>query len=406
MNRKTTVFFLPLRFPSYDAFVTETEKKGQWERTEEERIRPRYLFHYASRIGTDRRLFSSFSFRELSALGLFEYSDYLKEDSAAELTELRLSCFSTGIGFLEFWVDCSRLSLDEMANFAYAFKKVYKKSAAGKSVLQLARLLIGERSAQLFFADSAEFKYECICYHFIQTEQGALTEPELKKYLTLLKRNYKTSFAAPPADSEYDTFYSPYSYDHWAGSPEGLVNIAYLTGEKETDYFIENFKPGHQSVDYYFMFLLLLNQRYSAIEYIDEIARGDTECQGEMEALNRRIVTLKSVFSFTVISGDHIFQNLYSRMCRVMDVERLLEDIRDNENQMEIVRNARAEKVDRLSNRFLFGLSLLSLFSALVDAAGYFDRFEALRPFATWLGLGCTLAVVVICLIWLFRKKR
>ena len=114
---------------------------------------------------------------------------------------------------------------------------------------------------------------------------------------------------------------------------------------------------------------MLLNQRLSAIQYIDEISRLSDAGQKAIERLNVRVVRLKTVFSFAVISNDHIFQNVYSRMYKILDIDRLLEDIRDNEAQMEILRNASAARADKLSNKFLGGISFLALFSALIDAS-------------------------------------
>lgn len=406
MRRSTTVFFVPIWFDEYTPFAADVERMNRWDVIPAEEVAPRYLLNYASRIATDKSLFSSYRLRDADSLPIYMYGDELGEDVVPEITEVRLSCFFTGVGFLEFRVVHDGLSLDGIADFSYLFKKASKKNGDSPSLCEVAKTLVPDGSAKLFFTDSAPFKYECICYHFIHSDLNELSYDDLQTYLTLLKRNYNTSFYAHPADSEYDMFYSPYPYDHWAGSPEGLVNISFDTGDDATDYYLRNYKPGHLSVDYYFMFLLLLNQRFSAIQYILKIAEGDNCSHKDMDKLNRRIVRLKTVFSFTVISGDHIFQNVYSRMYRIMDIDRLLEDIRDNENQMEIIQNAGAARADRLSSRFLFGISLLSLFSALIDASSYFDRFERLQPFATALGLACTALVTVICCVWIIGNRK
>jgi hypothetical protein len=49
---------------------------------------------------------------------------------------------------------------------------------------------------------------------------------------------------------------------------------------------------------------------------------------------------------------------------------------------------------EKMTSRFLFGLSILSFFSVLVDAAGYFDRINALQKISTPLSLVCLLSIL------------
>ena len=58
-----------------------------------------------------------------------------------------------------------------------------------------------------------------------------------------------------------------------------------------------------------------------------------------------------------------------------------------------------------MTSRFLFGLSLLSLFSVLVDAAGYFDRISILAKIATPLSFGCMLSIIVFYFVWWLRYR-
>jgi hypothetical protein len=125
-----------------------------------------------------------------------------------------------------------------------------------------------------------------------------------------------------------------------------------------------------------------------------------------MEKINQRIVKLKTVFSFRIISDDLIFQNVYAKMYKVLDIDCLLEDIRDNENQRELLMNINSAKTEKRSSQFLMGISLLSLFSALIDASSYFDRISFLRPVATYLGALSTVLVVLFCFVWLSKNRR
>lgn len=126
----------------------------------------------------------------------------------------------------------------------------------------------------------------------------------------------------------------------------------------------------------------------------------------EIEKLNRHIVQLKAVFSFNVISDDKIFQNVYSRMCHILEIEHLLADLIDNEGQMQVLQNAAVAKSEKLSSGLLTGLSLLSLFSALIDASSYFDRFRPIESISTTLSLFCVTAILILSIIWLIRRNK
>jgi hypothetical protein len=53
----------------------------------------------------------------------------------------------------------------------------------------------------------------------------------------------------------------------------------------------------------------------------------------------------------------------------------LLEDIQDNEEQMAMIRNVGAVKAEKDASIMLMGISVLSVFSALIDATSFFDRW-------------------------------
>ena len=207
-------------------------------------------------------------------------------------------------------------------------------------------------------------------------------------------------------DNDSDMIYKPSENDHWSGSAEGIVNITYDLNPQNADYYLHTIKPSHLSVDYYFLYLLLLNQRFTAIEYIQIISLRYGESQQEIERLNKRIIALKTVFSFNVISDDRIFQNVYSKMYQLLEIEHLLADILDNEGQMELLQKASSAKAEKLSSHFLFGISILSLFSAMIDASSYFDRINYLQPISTILGFACVCATVVLCVIWLIKGRK
>jgi hypothetical protein len=200
--------------------------------------------------------------------------------------------------------------------------------------------------------------------------------------------------------------FSPYDYDHWAGSQEGLVNIYTLTDNETTNNYLEKYKPKQLSLNYRFMYLVLLNQRFSAIAFLEKIPQLHACTRKERENVNLKIASLKTVFSFSVVSDDQLYQTIYTKMYSILGIDRLLEDIRDNEEQLQLLQNNELLNAEKMTSTFLFGLSVLSLFSVLVDAAGFFDRIPILQSISTILSAVCLLAIITVYIVWLIRYQK
>lgn len=414
MSYFKSVFFIPVWFDQFNTFTQALENTSLWESTDSKKVWAGYLFRYASDINRNKELFASFTLKNPAALNLYMFREELPEGNMPILDEVRCSCFSTGVGFLEFWISYSDMTVDEIANFSYLFKKATSKCKKELPDQQQAlydaacSLLPKAQTAIPFFAASARFKYECNCFHFIHLDQDIPEPATLHATLFRLSRSYRSNMPVS-VESAYDMIYEAGHGDYWGGCSEGLANIVYddqHTPGTTGDYYLHNLKIHRLQTDYYFMYLLLLNQKYSAVEYIKMIAQPAEESTKYVEQLNQRIVKLKNTFSFNVVSDDSIVQNIYSKMYVVLDIRNLLEDVIENEKQMELLQKAKHMKDDRLSNKYLFGISILSLFSALIDSASFFDRVEGIRPISTILSLVCVLIILFLCIVWAIKSVR
>jgi hypothetical protein len=301
----------------------------------------------------------------------------------------------------------NELTAEEISDFSFVFKNAKKKDKNQKNSVTMEEALkelLPKQYVELFFTGT-DFKCECKMFHQI-FEHVALDAPVLKKALVHLRRGYHRNFAIPNCEGEYDIIYEPYSYDHWAGSQEGLVDIFCFSGDETADRFLEKYKPIHLARNYEFMYLILLNQRFSAIQYLNKISESFEYTRKEKEKLNLMVSNLKTVFSFSVVSDDQLYQNLYTKMYSLLDIEHLLQDIYDNEEQVEMLQNHELLENEKMTSRFLFGLSILSFFSVLVDAAGYFDRINALQKISTPLSLVCLLSILIFYFVWWIKYRR
>ena len=437
MSYSKTVYFIPVWFDDFQKCTDAVSGMDIWMPTKNTKVWAKYLYHYAANVTKqvksseekertdvmgqrDGAIFASYTLKNPEELKVYMFADKLSLTNVPTLREVRFSAFATGVGFFEFWVEYQNMTPEEIAEFAYHFKKakggagVYKKEnlPEGEDFLYnvTKSLLPKNLPAKLFFSWTADLKYECNCFHFLHVDD-ILPEPEERKNtLFRLGRSYRSNMPVAE-ESEYDMIYEAGTGDYWSGSPEGLANIVYDYAHDpstDTGYYLHKLKLPSLETTYYFMYLLLLNQKYSAVQYINMVALSLERSADDVEQLNKRIVRLKNMFAFNVVSDDSIVQNVYSKMYKIMEIKSLLEDVIENENQLDYLQNSKQVKADLVSNKYLFGLSILTLFSAAVDLAGYIDRYEAPTSIATWLSTICVLGIAVGCAVWAWRsiKKR
>lgn len=405
--QNTTVFIAPICYEKLGTFTAAVQTDTRWCRIDSQELSTAYLIDYVHRILMDPMRFCAYRLQAPDLLNVCMFNT-----PGACIEQVRLSCFDTGIGFLEFFVHYDEtMTVEQIADFSYLFKKAAKADSRdrekyaweGKSLYQtILELLPGKELCRAFFTSTAVFKHECYCFHAIKTAPEALTA----KNLELLKRSYSTDFQPGQTEqSRYDMTYTPYAYDLWGGSQEALVNLCCEPENERTKNFINRYKHSQLMKDYHFCYLLLLNQRFSMIHYIQKIAEVDKPTAKQMRQINEAVVKLKTGYAFRVVSDDMLYQNVYSRMYEILDVDNLLADVQDSEAQLAMVRDIRALQAEKDTSRILFAISILSLFSALIDAAGYFDRFHVLQQFSTLLSLGCVAVIGIISLIWIIRRR-
>ena len=408
MSYSKSIFFIPVWFDDFEKFTAQMDDMPIWESANWKKLWVKYLYHYASTISKTKRandkpkaeesqakpkssarrimekrdedIFALFTLKDAAAAKPYLYGDVLNFTKTPVLEEVRFSAFATGVGFLEFWVSYEDMTLEEITEFSYHFKKANGAGDAYKRQLPNGEKLLWDvansllpKDSKIFFSSAHKTKSECNCFHFIHLDQEIPEEQERKAELYRLSRSYRTDMPVS-AESDYDIIYEAGPGDFWSGSPEGMANVVYDAKPGNEDYYLHTLKPKSMENDYYFMYLLLLNQKYSAVEYIRMVSLSLERSVDQVEQLSKRIVQLKNMFTFNVISDDSNFQNIYSKMYRILEIKSLLEDVIDNEGQLKYLQDAKQAKTDLYSNRVLYGLSALTVVSTMVDLATYLDR--------------------------------
>lgn len=399
-----TLFYAPVWTNDFARLCKSIKADPRFNELEKDN-KPQYFLPYVINVYNDAALYRAFELKEGYLPDMCMYKEYLGLSSTPKLDGIKIHCFASGCAFVEFSVIYNGLSISEIENFSYEFKKATKCDKENGYTLSICDvvfdLFIKEKPAELYFAGE-DFKQECRMFHQIYYEKEKIAD-DVVGHLKRLARGYRTSFVMPNSFGDYDMVYTPYDYDCWAGSQEGIVNLFSHSGDADADYYIDYFKEKQLSENYVFMYLLLLNQRFSAVRLISDIIEC-TDKPREMERINKRISELKTVFAFNIVSDDQVYQNVYNRMYRLMDIDRLLDDIRDNEQQAELIQKNESLKSEKRTEKLLVILSAFSVFSVLIDSASFFDRFLVLRNFSSYISIGCLVVIVVIWCIML-RKR-
>lgn len=368
-----------------------------------------YLFPYASAIAENNSMSQTFEFSGRLSKPIYMY-DKLNLTDAPAVTKIRLTLFATGMAFMYFLVNYCSLSAEEIADFSYHLKRA-KRSKNYDSAIEngcsqplynaICELLPSDCGMVPFFEAVSDVKTQCIAFHMLYLPNAE--EFNSLRNIFLLKRSYRSNFEYNPETEKngYDMYYSPYSYMDWGGSEEGLVCICKKS--KEASYYVEHFHYSQLTNDYLFMYLLLLNQRFSMVKYIMELSNCEND-SAELKKIDEKVVMLKSKFSFRIISDDMIYQNIYSKMFGLLQIEALLCDIEECNDRMESVAQKESEIRENRTSRILVVLSFLTLFSALIDASDYFDRWNISGDVSTVISLVIALCAVAFGLFVMFKR--
>lgn len=429
-----TYYIIPLRLNDFES----TKKAiGQDSRWSEFTFPSVYLLSHASQLLSSRDLFIQYSYnnpkniqinnassaRSIEPYLKPEFSEYEKITSYLDgfhISEIYFSAFSTGIGFLEFVVEYPDLPVQFVIDHSYCLRRPGQTGPSFHTVIS--ELLPDAcRYTAFFYCGNTDRKKECICYHLLKYSSEYSPE-EHQKWTYLISHGYNTSFPFDPSVDYYapesEAFcYSPNRQDTWAGSQLSLVNLNY-----GNSFFLNTYKLENLKSEYHFMYLSLLNQRFSSIAYLDELISISTSSiqnqHNRMRDLNHRIIKLNTIFSVRVVSNDTNHQTVYKKLYEIMEIDSLLADLKDTEGQIselemllhekeqeELLKKTqaearRAESREKITQQLLFAISILAIFSALIDSTDYFSQFESFPFIPKWFSL----IVIVVVIILFFIK--
>ncbi len=411
MFKNSSIYIVPIKVNDRRRLDGYLAQAAAWKTAENPQAD--YLFPYASAVMTDRAFCSTYEYTEQEALPFYMFENRVEMAETPKVEFIRLNVFATDVAFLEIGIQYGSSTVFQIREFANRFKSAsksqqYCREIAGRiSLLEgLEKILPLGSAIQSFFTcgQTSQFRRNCLCFHAVYLPEETDSE-RIREHLCMLPRSYHQGFSRDRGcfDSRYDKYYSPYQYLHWGISQEGIACVCNAPQDESAVFFLENYFYSQLMKDYRYLYLILLNQRFSAIDCMGRIAQATA---GEKaEDLTTAIINLKTHFSFQVISDDMVYQNVYAKLFEVFEIGDFLEDLSEMNEKTASIQRQKTERQAKKTERFLLGISILAVFSALVDAADYFDRISWLKNAATWLSLIITLVIVVLCLTTIYKNK-
>lgn len=429
-----TCFILPLRIDDPEKFRSFLANSTHWHRDDEKFYgHLQYSLHYASTMvnpDDDRMdIYAYDDFRSFK-LNMFTNVSYREGDFpppasgfSPVLEGVSLYAFGTGVAFLEFNVSYKGMTIDEIVDFVFRFRslrndesmawlnfapgEISLKTAAGIALPQ------AESGTTLCFANPSLVKMQAEIFSVVNTEKCGIADPgdeDMDRWRYWLAHGYSRKFAyispkeqmnsiggGKDMSNRYELLYNVSSQSFWGGSQDGLVCVTRKPFDYQYDHLIH---------DYHFLYLVLLNQRFASLMYIEDLATGSASLE-TISDIHRKSVELKTRYSFRVVAEDRYFQTIYSRMYNVLELDELMKDVEEsNDRLMELQEGIQRENEQR-ANQWLATLSILAIFSALIDLADFAEKISNMAATGSaYLSLALNLIIIVTAAILIFKNKE
>ena len=414
LSKNHSYFFVPFRIKYIDKWKERIENKvysderrnikdiPAWHRISD--AVPVHLMKYINNgVGYQTERQYAYQLVEKRAYGL-PYTDGKKKlltciirhkgetkEYIVDVRNIKIHCFGTNIGFLvyDIWYSAD-MSYQDILEFNYSFKKVGTADVRiedtkisdngdkGTFLYKLSKNLIANDldEVEIFFHSNHLVRMQSNVFSiFCDTVEG-----EIEDKLFHFCHSYTVDYAYGRIDPEGSfCCFQPYTYIHWGGCQDGICCIYYDIND-----FTSNDINGKLQNDYYFMYLILLNQKYTLLSLLNQMMECKKAVTEEWRRIQRKLIIYQMEYSFRIVSDEMTYHRIYGDMRKVLSINELENDIKDISDRMYTLINEEQREKDEISSvarswRMELGLGMLSLlafFSAFVDSTDMIDRFS------------------------------
>lgn len=201
---------------------------------------------------------------------------------------------------------------------------------------------------------------------------------------------------------------------HWGVSSEAVVSLTVMEASQVTQ--IRNEYYPNFVTQYLFLYVFLLHQKYGLYLFLTRIGKEMYTDRKLLEQYRSDLYEFQTDFIYTTVTDVPQYRLLYERITEAFDLKGNYQDVREPLEFLTEIRREEADNEDRRRDRYtnaaLFLLSMLSLFSALVDSWDFIGEVPDLlksspgvfvfRVFA----LACILGITTVMVILLIKGNR
>ena len=423
--QNSSYFILPLKIDNPYRLSAFLRNSSNWEE-KLDAFELQYLMFYAREMtDPEDERFRMYRYKGSESLRIYLFDDNVTDPGKAPtLGDISLYVFGKEISFLEFQVIYNDMDIEGVLKFVNSFRNLRNPEELPdgsdcKRLKDAAEIILPakESGTILCFSNPSEVKMQANVFTMYynpkkysnpksndakpsnkasnQVTKKNNQDKENRSICCRLAHGYKSVI---PSDEDaargYDKCLRLNTSEYWGICPDG---IAYVKKSKPSSFDYE-----HLRTDFHFMYLLLLNQRFAAISFIEAIneCSRNEKARKDIKDVYRRVVELRTRYSFRVISDDFFVQTVYNAGYRVLEIDALLKDLEDANGQFNELSKERETRVER----FIVAVTLLALVSAFADLAAYLDMFSAPKPHL-W-SLGILLIAFIILMLFFKPWKR
>lgn len=307
-----------------------------------------------------------------------------------DIRNIKIHCFGTNVGFLVYdvWYSAD-MEYDDILEFSYLFKKVGISAVEISEVVppggsekniylyELSKRLIANEfdDVEIFFHVNDVAKMKSNVFTVFCDEDRNMINEKLFHLSHAYNKDYK--YNQSYRDNAF-CCYHPYPYIHWGYCQDGITCVYH-----DINTFTSNDLNGKIQNDYYFMYLILLNQRYTVLDLISEMMNCRRDIPEEWRKIQRKLIDYRIEYSFHIVSDEMVYHKIYKDLRRILSIDELENELKDISDRMYMMMNEDVrEKEETLANYrnwrtdIVFGLlSLMAVFSAIVDSTDILDQW-------------------------------
>lgn len=308
-----------------------------------------------------------------------------KERFRFQLQSVQLYCFSTTVCVMALRLRFERSDPRWIAAAQYYLKKasrqaIHREAYPGRPpfrTLELAKELVAGLDCPIpfqffFYANPTTERANFLTYLEVEEKE------DYRQDLFYLRHCYGDGYLYQEnPEEDRREIYSSTRDTIWGVTPEAAVCLS-RPGLGRTHFlrgtFFRNF-----NAQYLFMYVLLLHQKYVLYMFLTLIGVGAHNDLEVLEDYRHQLYEFETNFVFSCVTEVPQYQTLYEKLTEAFALQKLYDDVREPIVSLSEVRQHTAEAKqknrDKRTNSALFMLSLLSLFSALVDSFDFAQEY-------------------------------